>query len=893
MQTTLRIGLVASAIVIGSAGGATAETVIVGANRDTTLYAENGALSNGIGQHLFTGLTDNEVERRGLLGFDVAGALPAGATITSVTLTLRLTRTKTQNLVTSLFALREAWGEGTSDAPQEEGAGTAATTGDATWTHRVYASTLWTTPGGYRVNTASATTIVGNNLVDYTWSGVQMVTDVQAWLDTPSSNHGWILIAPAAGRKETKRFASRQAIDAATRPRLSVTFTPPAPTGACCASDGSCTSVLDPGGTCTGTYQGSGTTCSPNSCPQPVGACCAANATASCSTVTQGDCLAGGGVFQGTGSLCAMTSCPVVLTPFVDPLPIPAPAQPTTGTVGGVASYQLAMVQFSRKMHRDLPATTMWGFDDGTGPASPGPTIEAQTGMPISVVWKNDLRDNGVLRTNHFLPVDQCLITGSAPRTVIHLHGGHVPPAADGHPHATFMPGEQAVYDYPNGQHAATLWYHDHAMGITRLNVQMGLAGFYLLRDSTEQALALPSGQNEIPLAIQDRTFHPNGQLNYPAEWMPHFFGDTVLVNGMVWPYLNVRRGKYRFRLLDGSGSRTFTLSLSNGATFHVIGTEGGLLPAPVAVTSLTLMPGERADVVIDFASYAPGTEIVLRNSASAPFPDAPGVGVVPNVMKFIVGAQGGYTTALPSSLVPVPPIDPTMAVMSRDLVLKKRADACTGEAWTIDGLGFHDITEKPVLGTTEIWRFVNSSGVAHPMHLHLVQFQVIDRQPFAMVNDVPMPTGAVVPRLAHEAGWKDTVNVGANEMVRVIAKFDGYTGTYPYHCHILEHEDWDMMRQFEVVAPPGSDAGVDAGAPDAGVDAGAPDAGVDGDAGPDLDGGVFDDADLGLDAGNGYNGGGGGCCDTRTSGSPLPGVVLVLLGLTRRRRRADRACAV
>jgi len=894
------------------AGRASADTVVLSAARDTTLYAESGALANGQGEQLFTGVTDNSVERRALIGFDIASSIPAGATITSVTLTLRLTRTKTQNLAVALYPLREGWGEGTSNATQEEGKGTAATAGDATWTHRIYPATLWTTAGGDRENAASATTTVGNNLVDYTWASTQMVADVQRWLDTPGANQGWVLVAPAAGTKDTKRFASRQNVDATIRPRLSVSFTAAVPGGACCASDGSCTSVADPGSTCAGTYQGSGTVCTPNSCPQPVGACCAANATASCSAVTEAACDGSGGVFQGAGVPCALTMCPVVLEPFVDPLPLPAVAQPTSGTAGGAASYQLAIIQFARKMHRDLPATTMWGFHDGTSFSSPGPTIEARSGQPITVVWKNDLREGGVLRTTHALPVDQCVATSTAPRTVVHLHGGHVPPASDGHPDATIVPGQQVTYDYPNNQTAATLWYHDHAMGITRLNVQMGLAGFYLLRDTAELGLAIPSGEYEVPLAIQDRTFLPSGQLDYPMAWEPHFFGKTIVVNGAVWPYLQVKRGKYRFRILNGSGSRTYTLALSNNATFHMIGTDGGLLAAPVALTSLTLMPGERADVVIDFASYNPNTEIVLKNSASAPFPDAPGVGVIPNIMKFIVTSQSGYTAALPTSLVAVPPLDPTSSVMTRDLVLKKRTDACTGEAWTIDGLGFHDITEKPVLGTTEIWRFVNSSGVAHPMHLHLVQFQVLDRQPFVMVNGVPTPTGAAVPRPAHEAGWKDTVNVGAFEMVRVIARFDGYTGAYPYHCHILEHEDWDMMRQFEVVSPPGSDAGVsDAGmhmhdasvSPDAGnmVDAGAmidggavldaaiPDAGAVVDAGLPDDGGVAD-ADVGArpDAGGG-DGGGGGCCDTRTSGSPLPGVALVLIVVLVRRRRGRR----
>jgi cysteine-rich repeat protein len=326
----------------------------------------------------------------------------------------------------------------------------------------------------------------------------------------------------------------------------------------------------------------------------------------------------------------------------------------------------------------------------------------------------------------------------------------------------------------------------------------MGLAGFYLLRDAFEQGLGLPSGEYEVPLAIQDRSFDPDGSFEYPAAWDEHFFGNTVLVNGKVWPYLNVKRGKYRFRMLDGSNSRTYRLRLSNGASFQVIGMEGGLLPAPVTVSEVTLGPGERADVIVDFAPYAAGTEILLVNDAPAPFPGTPGVGVIPNVMKFVVGSQTGHTAAVPASLRPIEALDPADAVATRDFELRKMGDPCTGSMWTINGLGFDDITEYPELGTTEIWRFVNRSGVTHPMHMHLVMFQVLDRQAFDDVGGNIVPIGSPVPPPAHEAGWKDTVQVGPNEILRVIARFERYVGRFPYHCHILEHEDHEMMRQFE-----------------------------------------------------------------------------------------------
>jgi len=328
----------------------------------------------------------------------------------------------------------------------------------------------------------------------------------------------------------------------------------------------------------------------------------------------------------------------------------------------------------------------------------------------------------------------------------------------------------------------------------------MGLAGYYLLRDPLEQSLGLPSGEFEIPLAIQDRTFNPDGSLQYPEMWHEHFFGDTILVNGKVWPYLNVKQGKYRFRVLDGSNSRTYRLALSSGAPFHVIGMEGGLLPAPVMVNEITLGPGERADVVVDFAPYAPGTEIFLVNSAPAPFPGVPGIGVIPEVMKFVVTNQPGHTAVLPVALRPLETLQESDAVVTRDFELRKTSEPCAGTMWQINGLGWDDVTEYPELGTTEIWRFINRSGVTHPMHMHLVMFQVLDRQAFEEIGGNVVPIGSPVPPPPHEAGWKDTVQVGPNEILRVIARFEDFTGRFAYHCHILEHEDHEMMRQFEAV---------------------------------------------------------------------------------------------
>jgi spore coat protein A len=825
-------------------GALRADQVVLQPLKDNTLYQEGGSLSNGSGSYIFSGRTNNGVLRRALLAFDIAGGVPAGSTITGVTLTLHLSRTKAGNETVRLHRVLADWGEGASNADAQEGAGIAAAPGDATWLYRFYNTALWTAPGGDFSSTASASQTVGGTGGGglYSWSASGMVADVQAWLSSPTSSFGWILIGNETANQTAKRFDSRENGTLSSRPRLTITYTPPAlpgaccvagacsqltqtecasrggtfqgagtscspnpcaaPTGACCAASGSCSVVTS--STCAstgGVYRGDLTTCSPNPCPQPTGACCAPNGT--CSLLTQSQCGSQGGAYQGDFTTCAAAQCPVILTPFVDPLPIPGVAQPTSGSSGGAATYEIFIQQFQQKLHRDLPSTIVWGFNG----SYPGPTIEASTGQPVRVVWNNDLRDAfGSLRVDHYLAVDTCLagpdVEGSKPRTVFHLHGGHVPAPVDGYPEATILPGEQAIYDYPNNQLPGTLWYHDHALGITRLNVYMGLAGFYLLRDAFEASLGLPSGEFEIPLAIQDRKFHSDGRLEYPAAWMEHFFGDTLLVNGKVWPYLNVRQGKYRFRLLNGSTSRTYTLSLSRaGMQFQQIGTEGGLLSAPVPRSQITFGPGERADVVVDFAGIPAGAEILLTNSAPAPYPGVAGEGVIPNVMKFVVTSQAGYTAPLPASLRAVGSIPESEAVMQRDFELRKGTNACTGSMWTINDLGWRDITEFPELGTTEVWRFVNRSGFSHPMHMHLVMFQVLDRQLFEVVGGEVVPVGSPAPPAPYEAGWKDTVMVNPNEIVRVIARFEDYTGRFAYHCHILEHEDHEMMRQFQTIS--------------------------------------------------------------------------------------------
>jgi spore coat protein A len=530
------------------------------------------------------------------------------------------------------------------------------------------------------------------------------------------------------------------------------------------------------------------------------------------------------------------------LTKFVDALPIPSTLT-TSRTLNGLPYYEVKMSALRQKLHRDLPATGLWGYNG----QAPAPTFEVRRGRAIAVKWENDLPDA------HFLPIDP-MIHGAEPpappvRTVVHLHGAVTMPASDGYPDAWFTRGfaqtgaffAGQVYHYPNEQEAATLWYHDHALGITRLNVYAGLAGgLYLIRDDREDALGLPRGRYEIPLVIQDRYVGEDGALLYPVQtpgdpdarvptvWLPEFFGDTVLVNGKIWPFLEVEPRKYRFRILNGANARFFRLTLQESAAtgerlrssgpvpdFIQIGSDGGLLPAPVKRSRLLIAPAERLDVVIDFAAFA-GETFVLANDAPAPFPDGEEF-VPPDVMLFKVSLplQEKDASKVPAARAGAAPLSPSRAVKTRDIVLGEiKSEADNPIMATINDAHWNDaVTESPRAGAVEIWRFINATGDAHPMHVHLVQFQVLDRQPF----DVEQYPGKLVftappspPEDNERAAWKDTVISYPGQVVRIIAKFDlpggadprpGQKFRYVYHCHILEHEDNEMMRPYEVVA--------------------------------------------------------------------------------------------
>jgi len=484
------------------------------------------------------------------------------------------------------------------------------------------------------------------------------------------------------------------------------------------------------------------------------------------------------------------------LTPFVDPLPLPPLAKPTSATPGKkqIPLYRIPIQEFTSQVHRDVPATRFWGY----GNSMPGPTIEARSGEEILVESHNKLPDK------HFLPIDHNLMGAEKDkpevRTAVHLHGGRVPADSDGYPEHWYVTGQSKTYHYPNQQESALLWYHDHAMGITRLNNCAGMLGLYIIRDSFEDGLRLPSGEFEIPLVITDRMLRADGQIYYPvsqratAPWLPEYSGDAVLINGKLLPYLEVQPRKYRFRLLNASNGRFFFLSLGNGQTFHHIGSDQGFLANTVAAQRLVVAPAERLDLIVDFTDHA-GARIVL-NDQSVP------------LMQFRVAKQKVEdNSSLPSRLRPVERTAESTAIRTRRLTLEE-VDYLTGEpdVHLLDGKRWHEpITENPRINTTEIWELMNLTDDSHPIHLHLVRFQLLDRRPLNtgvyLYKNQLVYTGDAVPPEPHEMGWKDTIRATPGACTRIIVHFSGYIGRYVWHCHILEHEDNEMMRPYEVLA--------------------------------------------------------------------------------------------
>ncbi|MDG4820779.1 multicopper oxidase domain-containing protein [Asanoa sp. WMMD1127] len=497
------------------------------------------------------------------------------------------------------------------------------------------------------------------------------------------------------------------------------------------------------------------------------------------------------------GALAGCESEPVTGKALTSEVPLPEafttelPVPPVLRPVSSDATTDYYEITARRGGARIVPGheTEVWGYNG----IFPGPTIESRSGRRVVVTHRNEL------------PVP----------TTVHLHGGHTPPDSDGYPtdvivrtgdslphhkspHSVMDHGAFDVatgrrqYTYPQDQRAATLWYHDHRMDFTGPQVYKGLAGFHLIRDDEDDELSLPKGDKEIPLMITDRAFDGKGQFRYPStdptlrresgvddDFMDGVLGDAILVNGAVWPFLEVSNTRYRFRLLNASNARRYELALDpppvDGPAFVQVGSDGGLLDKPFGHETLPIAQAERFDVVVDFSKYQVGDKVTLINRIGAEG--------TARVMQFRVTRKERDESRVPerlSDLGVFGELDGDQENPDRDF------EFSGGGPWEINKKFFdvNRIDAEPKLGATELWKVRTDKH--HPVHLHLVQFKVLNRK-----GRPPRPT---------DRGWKDTIDLSPSEDAVVVARWTGYRGKYVFHCHNLEHEDMAMMANIQVV---------------------------------------------------------------------------------------------
>ncbi|MET9211430.1 MULTISPECIES: multicopper oxidase family protein [unclassified Nocardia] len=552
--------------------------------------------------------------------------------------------------------------------------------------------------------------------------------------------------------------------------------------------------------------------------------------------------------------------------PFVDELPrLPVVRGDRLDLVAATTSH---------RFHRDLPESPALGYNGST---YLGPTIEHRAGTPLRLRFANRMSAHPLAADMDTTLHGVAESFRAAPPSSLHLHGGVTPPDSDGHPEQLVYPGGDLDHDFPLAQDAGHLWYHDHAMGITRVNVYAGLAGMLLLRDDVDTGapgnpLGLPAGEFEVPLVLQEKLFTADGRQSVRStpvvpqgRWEGGAVGDVGVVNGKIWPYLPVARGLYRFRMLNAASFSVWNLFFGNRMRFWVIGTEHGLLDAPVPVHELRLAPGERVDVLVDFAGLAPGETVELCNDEAPVFQAAVlGEVAMPVFCQFRVQDRPGFAGGVPERLrgggsrPAVLPALETPTVVRQVTVSQPYELRVPPAIMSLNNLTFAspDI-ERPRQGTVEQWDIINITPDPHPIHLHLVTFRILGRTPLRTVDYQlahPQPpigqkwapsaegflAGPMVPPQPWEAGWKDIVRVDGGTVTSIIVRFptaaelgfdpdatfprriateldatdshgahrtadhsgrshDDLQG-YVWHCHLLDHEDHDMMLKYRIV---------------------------------------------------------------------------------------------
>jgi spore coat protein A, manganese oxidase len=473
--------------------------------------------------------------------------------------------------------------------------------------------------------------------------------------------------------------------------------------------------------------------------------------------------------------------------PYVAAFRRPAVLQPYERTVdeaGPLVRYSVTAQQGTAAVLARL-STPVWGYNG----MLPSPTIRVADGERVS------------LRVRNALPATHPQF-GHPFALATHLHGNASLPEYDGYASDLSLPGQVKEYQYSCVQGARTMWYHDHAMHTTAQNVYSGLVGQFHVRDAWDEA-QLPQGEFDVPLLLSDAMFAANGSLAYDDRKTSGLYGDVVLVNGVPWPVMRVKRRVYRFRVVVGSISRSWRLFLSTGEPLTIVATDAGMLRVPQQVARFRHSTGERYEVLVDFSRYAPGTTVDLLNASNK---NNVNYDHTNKVMRFVVtdDAFDGANNTVPTALDVHPHADAVMGLTPqmarRTTRMRLKHDDRTNE-WSINGRtwgdvvssGYREVIADPAVDDVEIWEVENSSGGwFHPVHIHLVDFAVLwrnstpDRRPFAW-----------------ERGPKDTVYVGEGETVRLLMRFSvpegSAGGRYMIHCHNLPHEDHDMMAQFRV----------------------------------------------------------------------------------------------